>query len=162
MSVRLRDAAERGRAEIIRAYRNPDWSDRDRFGATALMLASGNGHAEAVRALLEIGAPVGDMDDDGATALHYAARLGHREIVNALIAAGAEVDALDRGEWESETPLCFAARGGHIEVVEALLKAGAEVPYGPVREAVERGDKEMTLLLTWVREQRWQAQNNKT
>ncbi|KAJ1475668.1 ankyrin repeat-containing domain protein, partial [Baffinella frigidus] len=54
-------------------------------GFTALMLASRNGHLEAVEALLEV--PKIDTNKKnsyGSNAMHYAAMYAHREVVQAL------------------------------------------------------------------------------
>uniref|UniRef100_A0A183CA04 Prolyl endopeptidase n=1 Tax=Globodera pallida TaxID=36090 RepID=A0A183CA04_GLOPA len=57
---------------------------RNKFGATALHLAAGNGREKALRMLLEAGgrAQTEAGDDDGETALHWAAREGHVEILD--------------------------------------------------------------------------------
>ncbi len=49
-------------------------------GDTPLVLASANGHAETVAALLEHGAEVDGQNAEGTTALHAASRRGHTEV----------------------------------------------------------------------------------
>ena len=65
---------------------------KDNNGASALILASRNGHRDVVQALLANGAEVNAKDNDGATALILASRNGHHDVV-ALFVKGAEVNA---------------------------------------------------------------------
>ena len=62
---------------------------RSRSGTTALMLASSCGHAEAVRALLNVGADQAVRNAKGVTALEYARRKGHGAVA-ALLACGGD------------------------------------------------------------------------
>ena len=57
---------------------------KDKYGKTALMLASEKGHADAVKALLAAGANVNARDKDGRTALSLATENGHTETANIL------------------------------------------------------------------------------
>ena len=100
---------------------------------TALMVAAGEGHAEAARLLLDAGAdPNAVAGFEGARyemtmslnrPLHDAAAGGHAEIVAMLLAAGAEVDAQNAF---GGTPLHSAVYGASPEVVRLLLAAGAD------------------------------------
>jgi ankyrin repeat protein len=57
-------------------------SKTGRNGGTALMLASENGHVEAVRLLLaRKGVEVNKSAAGGATALHFASKNGYVEVV---------------------------------------------------------------------------------
>ena len=96
---------------------------KDNNGASALILASRNGHRDVVQALLANGAEVNAKDNDGATALILASRNGHRDVVQALLANGADVNAKDNN---GATALILASRNGHHDVV-ALFVKGAEV-----------------------------------
>lgn len=59
----------------------------------ALMLASAEGHCEAVGALLAAKGDVHARDDDGWTALHWAAAMEHPRSCAALLAAGADPES---------------------------------------------------------------------
>jgi ankyrin repeat protein len=63
---------------------------KDKWGTTALMLASQWGHKEVVKLLLDNGADVNAKADDGWTALMLASEKGNKEIVELLISYGAE------------------------------------------------------------------------
>ena len=65
--------------------------------ATALILASQNGHLETVKCLVKNGADVNAIDkDSNETALIWASRNCHYEIAKYLIENGAYVNANDR------------------------------------------------------------------
>ncbi|CAE7364411.1 Ehmt1, partial [Symbiodinium sp. CCMP2456] len=66
---------------------------------TPLMVASGNGHVDVVRLLLEAGAEMEALAADGSTALMWAALEGHDSVVRLLLEARAEMDVRDRGGW---------------------------------------------------------------
>ena len=93
----------------------------DASGATPLMLAAHNGHAEVVRRLVELGSDAGIRDARGRTALHHGAEGGNAQVVEALISGGADADNLDSF---GESALHLAAARGHAESVEILLDAG--------------------------------------
>ena len=95
---------------------------RDVDGWTPLMIASINGHAGIVEALLAAGAGVNVASNGGRTALIWACFYGHLEAARALVASGANVNAVDQG---GRTPLNLA-RGRGLRAnpaIEALLLA---------------------------------------
>jgi ankyrin repeat protein len=110
-------------------------------GAGPLAEFAGNGNADGVQMLLELGIPVGSVyEGDGyfdiarqSTALHVAAWRAHPSVVKLLIQRGANVNALDGCGC---TPLALAVRAcvdsywqarRTPESVKALLEAGASV-----------------------------------
>lgn len=81
-------------------------------GDTPLMVAAGVGvysqgespgepeeSAEAVKMLLDLGAPVNDVDRDGETAMHGPAWRGSNEAVMLLVNAGAKLDVRNNRGW---------------------------------------------------------------
>ena len=81
-------------------------------GDTPLMVAAGVGvysqgespgqpeeSADAVKMLLDLGAPVNDVDKNGETALHGPAWRGSNEAVTLLVNAGAKLDVRNNRGW---------------------------------------------------------------
>ena len=68
-------------------------AEEDRYGKTALIVASEIGRTNIVRLLLARGAEADARDHWSETALHYASLNGNFEIVKMLIAAGADPEA---------------------------------------------------------------------
>lgn len=98
-------------------------------GATALVLASVDGHSEAIRILLKAGAKVDAPTTDGLTALMLAASAGETENVEVLLAAGADVNARSK---TNGTALIYGsaktgAGTGKLEIIRMLVQAGADV-----------------------------------
>ena len=122
---KLLHAAEEGVApEVERLLRLPLKPDctLDKFGATALMLASRWGHLEVVRLLSEAGADK-DKAGFGETGLIWASICGHLEVVQLLCDAGADKDKACRRGY---TALMWASTRGHLEVARLLCEAGAD------------------------------------
>ncbi|MBY0340230.1 MAG: ankyrin repeat domain-containing protein, partial [Rhodocyclaceae bacterium] len=91
-------------------------------GEQALQLAAYKGHFEAVKWLLDRGAPLERRGNEWG-ALHYAAFNGHRELAQYLISRGANVNARAPN---LATSLMLAAREGRESIAEDLVKAGAD------------------------------------
>lgn len=91
-------------------------------GASALLVASQNGHVEAVRVLLQHDAQVNKTSNSGMTPLFSASKNGHLTVAELLLENGADVDVCAN----RRTPLSFAAQEGHHAVVGALLHHGAK------------------------------------
>jgi ankyrin repeat protein len=132
----LIDAASRGDSSAVEALlaRGDEVNARTKTkllfrrsankGATALIIASSNGHVDVVRTLLNKGAGIDLGTDKGATALMVAAEQGNLEVVRALLDKGAAVNVQDK---DGATALMTASSRGRIQVVQALLDKGAEV-----------------------------------
>ena len=94
---------------------------------TALMWASGNGHLEIVRLLIERGGANVNAarTTDGATALLWASQEGHLETVRCLVErGGANVNAA--ATVNGCTALMSASWQGHLAIVLLLLQHGAD------------------------------------
>lgn len=91
-------------------------------GSSALAVASGEGHAEVVRALLAVdGVDVNHTTTHGWTALMLACDNGHAEVVRALLAvAGIDVNHVTPG---GSSALKRAAANWHVGCVRALVGA---------------------------------------
>ena len=129
----LEAAAGIGRLDVVRTF----FDDRGKLtsGATREQLesgfryASGYGHPEVVRFLLEKGVDPGARDDGDQTPLHWTTYGPHLEIARMLIAAGAPRDVRD-AMWHA-TPLDWAryalsrekdpARRGRFEELIRLI-----------------------------------------
>jgi ankyrin repeat protein len=91
-------------------------------GYTPLMMAAENGHVDAVRALIGVGADPQGTGTRGGTALHVAAQAARVEVMDVLLRAGADVDQATTG---GVTPLMLAAGRGRHRAVRYLLDQGA-------------------------------------
>lgn len=89
-------------------------------GATMLMNAAHEGHADVVQVLLDAGGGVDAASPTGWTALMCAAGQGHREVAHALLRAGA--DATLRNA-QGRTAMAVAQQRGHASVARSLLVA---------------------------------------
>lgn len=95
----------------------------NKYGWTALILASVEGHSDYVQLLLEHGAEVNAQARNGKTALTYASEEGHSDIVQLLLENGADVNA--RATDSGLTALMLASLKTHADVVKLLLKHDA-------------------------------------
>jgi ankyrin repeat protein len=94
------------------------------MGMTALMSASGAGHIDIAKLLIDKGADVNVKSNDGWTALIDASVNGHVNVVKLLIDKGVDVNAnRDIGT----TALVSASGAGHIDVVKLLIDKGVDV-----------------------------------
>ncbi len=122
-------------------------TSRYRDGATALILASANGHLEVVRALLEAKADVKARNAYSLSALELASWQGHAEVVRALLAAKADLNS-------EPCVLYSASAGGSSDVIKLLLDAGADKDgkncrggRSPLIEAIEEGSTNVVKAL---------------
>lgn len=84
-----------------------------------------NGHADAVRLLLDAGADATIGDSKGRTPLMLAASAGDAAMVACLLAHGADVALTDPDGYSATHWLCV--RGDHSAVLALLLDAGADI-----------------------------------
>jgi len=123
---------------------------KDRIGKTALHYASLNGHAIAVRILLENGADPEIPAACTMTALHLAALCGHVAVVRELLDHNAVVDSLT---LDARTPLHIAIQKSQIEVMKLLLTRNANIEavnsteHTPLHQACGRGCVEAIKVL---------------
>ena len=118
-------AAFRGDTEEMRYLidHGADANVSDRFGFTALHIASNSGSQAAVKTLLPMIHDLNAGNEWGYTALHYAAEHGHIEIMQLLIANGADVNQQNAF---GRTALHAAAQVPHTAPTKLLLAAGAD------------------------------------
>jgi len=134
-----------------------EWGDYayDCMGMTALTWASGRGHGEVVKMLLERVDVNPDQADseDGRTALSWAAGNGHEGVVRMLLQRD-DVNP-DRASNYGRTPLSWGAGSGHEGVVKMLLERDdvnphqREPKYGrtPLSWAAEKGHEGVVEIL---------------
>ena len=92
-------------------------------GLTPLLLASRNGSAPLLEALLEAGADSNHASETGASALMSAAMTGRIDAVQVLLDHEADVNA--REHAHGQTPLMFAAWENRPEIIKMLMADGA-------------------------------------
>jgi uncharacterized protein len=123
-------------------------------GETALMKASWEQQADAVRVLLRHHAdPNIQSETSGHTALHKAAWRGHENIVQQLLAANADLTLTNK---YGNTALHEAAAAGNIAVMDLLIEAGANMAttnnWGmtPEQFAVKNNQPEAAKYLQYI------------
>jgi ankyrin repeat protein len=94
-------------------------------GYTPLFLASREGRAPVVEALLKAGAEADPRSSTGSTPLMLAAASGNADAVKLLLDGGANANAHENAR--GQTPLMFAAAYDRVAAVELLTKRGANL-----------------------------------
>jgi hypothetical protein len=112
-------AAYRGRADVVRLLlnRGADVAARDRFGWTALTLASLTGYLDVARELLDKGTDINSCNEEGKTALMIASSRGNTELVKLLLERGANASLRDKN---GRTAMIYAPNRAQTNVSEAL------------------------------------------
>ena len=111
---------------------DPDGPDPETF----LMAASGNGHFEVVKLLLEYNAEVDRRHESMGSALLLAVINNHLNIVNILLEKGADISISDESGF---TPLLCAAYYGYTEIFFEIFKTN--------QTPLERTNDGLTALL---------------
>ncbi|KAJ7112611.1 hypothetical protein C8R44DRAFT_985058 [Mycena epipterygia] len=144
----LRLCSEMGYTEGVHLLLKKDAHEDDIV--VALRTASGLGHINIVRLLLEKGANFNAADGKHGSALQAASAGGHTEIVRLLLENGADVNA-EGGVYGSA--LQGASEQGSLEIFRILLEEGADVNmaggfYGSALQAASRqGSLEIVRIL---------------
>jgi ankyrin repeat protein len=121
-------AAQKGDVELTQTllYAGANVRATTRVGGyTPLLIASRNGNAAVVDALVTAGADPNLATTNGATPLMLASQAGSVAAVEALIKGHADVNAKER--VKGETALMIASAYGRADVVRALTAHGADV-----------------------------------
>ncbi len=117
---------KRGDTDVLELFlvagMKPDTKDNE--GRTALIWAAINGHASAVKALLNTGADVNAIDNIGMTSLMEAASGGKSDVIRILLEKDANVNSSAR---DGMTALMLASSEGHKEIVNILIDRGANI-----------------------------------
>ncbi|CAE7366960.1 unnamed protein product [Symbiodinium natans] len=134
---------------MLRLPQDPNLADED--DRRPILEASGGGHVEVVRLLVEAGADKDVPDVDGCTALSLAAaEVGCIEVVRLLVEAGADKDLADNN---GNRALMWAAIRGNTEVAHLLVEAGADKDlasnggYTALMSAAAIGHRKLVRLL---------------
>jgi ankyrin repeat protein len=146
----LRTARKHGKLEAVNALLVSMVDEGDPIDPSFLHVATEEGHADIVEALLSSGSVDGSRSGEvDSTALHSAAMLEHVEVAQMLLKRGADVSA----EYDSLTPLHWASMSGNWEVVKLLVEHGASVNSKsgngttPLHMAANIGNSEIASLL---------------
>jgi ankyrin repeat protein len=96
-----------------------------RYGVTPMYLASVNGNAAMIDAILRAGVSAKSANSGGETALMTTVRTGKLDAVKLLLDRGADVNAKE--SVRGQTALMWAVLENHPDVVKLLLARGADV-----------------------------------
>ncbi|GLJ27990.1 hypothetical protein SUGI_0549620 [Cryptomeria japonica] len=126
----LHEGAKGGNSEVVSTmlgYNKSAACKRNQFGETALIIASENGHLEAVRLLMEATPWFMILwpRNDHQTCLHVAAYEGHLDVVKLILGKQSFWDLLHLisliPDVHGATPLHTAVNGRHMAVVNEIM-----------------------------------------
>jgi hypothetical protein len=136
------DAAEENNLDILTLLLDAKTDTEERIaGETPLMLASKNGHVDAVKLLLDRGAQINARNPDtpgskrGMTALMFAAQQGHNDVVRVLLEHGADVTVKTRF---GRTALDLAVRAKKEKTVRLLKDFSSGIIKAGVSDGITR------------------------
>ncbi|GLJ27998.1 hypothetical protein SUGI_0549770 [Cryptomeria japonica] len=127
----LHEGAKGGNAEVVRtllAYKKSAASKRNQFGETALVIASDNGHVEAVRLLMEATPWFMTLwpRNDHQTCLHVAAYEGYLDVVKLILGRFSYWDVVHLvclvHDVHGATSFHIAVHGRHPDIVNEIMK----------------------------------------
>jgi len=101
-----------------------DLNSADYDGNTPLLVASGGGHLELAKLLIDAGAGISDANREGNTPMLAASAGGYLELAKVLIDAGADISAAN---LEGNTPMLATSAGGYMKLAKVLMDAGASI-----------------------------------
>jgi ankyrin repeat protein len=120
-------------------------------GESCIHWAVGDGHLDAVRTLIELGADVNiPAKRGGVSPIQIAAGMGNEDMVKLLLQFGATIDMKDTS---MSTPIHAAASAGHNSMLNFLAERGADISSGdaigqtPMHKAAIRGYSETLIAL---------------
>lgn len=126
---------------------------KNRYGNTALHMASISNVKQVVDLLIKSGADVSLMNNAGMTALMLACQTGDIGIVQSLLRAGADVNVADN---YGNTALILAAKANNTEIISVLMDEGAivnkkntESESALMQLVSHKNDKATELLLSY-------------
>jgi ankyrin repeat protein len=115
-------------------------------GYTPLLIASRDGDAAMIEALVGAGADANGATANGATPLMLASAAGSADAVRSLLAHGANVNAKE--SVKGETAMTFAAAYGRADVIKELAARGGDVNvHTKVQDLAEFAKEEQARLL---------------
>lgn len=124
MDAAWEDAIKRGHIRIVHDLlgRGAEVDAHDRYGQTALMLASHAGHREVVETLIAHRANLNTRAKFGLSALMLAIVAGHAEVARLLAKAGADLSLQGTGApgFAGKTAYDLAVERGMLELSEEL------------------------------------------
>ncbi|XP_066265470.1 serine/threonine-protein phosphatase 6 regulatory ankyrin repeat subunit A-like isoform X1 [Branchiostoma lanceolatum] len=122
----LFSGARRGDLNRVLEYKEKggDMNVKDKYGYTALHMATLKAHHRVVEFLCQLGVDINATDKNGWTSLHRACSRGYLYIVHELVKGKADINLRD---GDGFTSLQRAASKGHMDIVDLLLSHGADV-----------------------------------
>jgi ankyrin repeat protein len=152
-SLLLDIASKEGDLRSVEMILKASEEAKSHLGNDALRIASGLGHVDIVKRLLEEGASPNVRGGSGwyqNTALIEASGRGHLGVVKVLLAAGADVNmrAVVPKDDSPYDALSVAIQNGHIESAKLLVRSAADVNWhAPLAYTVDTGSIELVRLL---------------